>query len=73
MFLCFYCSDKSKRRTTTITNSSEPRWNQTFMYKESGLRNKTLEITVWDYDRIGASDFLGEVCTLIPLFCSITT
>ncbi|KAL5014871.1 hypothetical protein ScPMuIL_009141 [Solemya velum] len=25
------------------------------------LRERVLEITVWDYDRIGASDFLGEV------------
>lgn len=25
------------------------------------LRNKTLEVTVWDYDRFKANDFLGEV------------
>ena len=27
------------------------------------MRDRLLEITVWDYDRIGASDFLGEVRT----------
>ncbi|XP_046375678.1 regulating synaptic membrane exocytosis protein 2-like isoform X2 [Haliotis rufescens] len=57
-------SEKSKRRTKTIANTIEPTWNQTFIYcpvKESDMRDRLLEITVWDYDRIGASDFLGEV------------
>ncbi|XP_041361301.1 regulating synaptic membrane exocytosis protein 2-like isoform X3 [Gigantopelta aegis] len=56
--------EKSKRRTKTIANTIEPTWNQTFIYyavKESDMRDRLLEITVWDYDRIGASDFLGEV------------
>ncbi|XP_067665969.1 regulating synaptic membrane exocytosis protein 2-like isoform X10 [Haliotis asinina] len=57
-------SEKSKRRTKTIANTIEPTWNQTFIYcpvKESDMRDRLLEITVWDYDRIGASEFLGEV------------
>ncbi|KAK7480085.1 hypothetical protein BaRGS_00028645 [Batillaria attramentaria] len=57
-------SEKSKRRTKTIANTTEPVWNQTFMYcpvKETDLRERLLEITAWDYDRIGASEFLGEV------------
>ncbi|XP_070209321.1 regulating synaptic membrane exocytosis protein 2-like isoform X2 [Littorina saxatilis] len=57
-------SEKSKRRTKTIPNTTEPMWNQTFIYcpvKESDLRERLLEITAWDYDRIGASEFLGEV------------
>ncbi|KAK6167619.1 hypothetical protein SNE40_021600 [Patella caerulea] len=57
-------SEKSKRRTKTIANTIEPTWNQTFIYcpvKEVDLRDRLLEITVWDYDRIGASEFLGEV------------
>ncbi|XP_067665964.1 regulating synaptic membrane exocytosis protein 2-like isoform X6 [Haliotis asinina] len=59
-----YSSEKSKRRTKTIANTIEPTWNQTFIYcpvKESDMRDRLLEITVWDYDRIGASEFLGEV------------
>uniref|UniRef100_A0A336LKE1 CSON009705 protein n=1 Tax=Culicoides sonorensis TaxID=179676 RepID=A0A336LKE1_CULSO len=57
-------SDKSKRRTKTITNSNDPRWGQTFIY--SGLRrvdlnNRALEVSVWDYVRYGTNDFLGEV------------
>ncbi|ESP02664.1 hypothetical protein LOTGIDRAFT_138051, partial [Lottia gigantea] len=57
-------SEKSKRRTKTIANTIEPSWNQTFIYcavKDIDLRDRLLEITVWDYDRIGASEFLGEV------------
>ena len=58
------CSEKSKRRTKTMANTTDPTWNQTFIYcpvKESDLRERLLEITAWDYDRIGASEFLGEV------------
>ncbi|KAL8572844.1 hypothetical protein ACOMHN_011093 [Nucella lapillus] len=57
-------SEKSKRRTKTMANTTEPTWNQTFIYtpvKEIDLRERLLEITAWDYDRIGASEFLGEV------------
>nr|XP_022331901.1 regulating synaptic membrane exocytosis protein 2-like isoform X6 [Crassostrea virginica] len=57
-------SEKSRRRTKTIMNSNEPTWNQTFMYDSvtiADLRNSLLEITVWDYDRMGPSEFMGEV------------
>ena len=56
-------SEKSKRRTKTFTNSIDPSWNQTFYYsvKERDLQGRALELTVWDYDRVGASEFLGEV------------
>ncbi|RUS73733.1 hypothetical protein EGW08_018513, partial [Elysia chlorotica] len=57
-------SEKSKRRTKTVPSTIDPNWNQTFMYcpvKESDLHDRLLEITVWDYDRVGASEFLGEI------------
>ncbi|GFR83192.1 regulating synaptic membrane exocytosis protein 2 [Elysia marginata] len=57
-------SEKSKRRTKTVSATIDPTWNQTFMYcpvKESDLHDRLLEITVWDYDRVGASEFLGEI------------
>ncbi|KAK3798166.1 hypothetical protein RRG08_062763 [Elysia crispata] len=57
-------SEKSKRRTKTVSSTIDPTWNQTFMYcpvKESDLHDRLLEITVWDYDRVGASEFLGEI------------
>ena len=59
-----FCSEKSKRRTKTVSNTNEPNWNQTFMYhpvKDEDFAERMIEITVWDYDRIGASEFLGEV------------
>lgn len=57
-------SEKSRRRTKTIMNSNEPTWNQTFMYygvTPEDLPNLLLEITVWDYDRMGPNEFMGEV------------
>ncbi|XP_011068593.1 PREDICTED: uncharacterized protein LOC105154631 isoform X2 [Acromyrmex echinatior] len=56
-------SEKSKRRTKTVANTNDPRWNQTFVYngvRRSDLRKRALEITVWDYARYEANDFLGE-------------
>ncbi|KMZ02912.1 uncharacterized protein Dsimw501_GD20205, isoform K [Drosophila simulans] len=57
-------SHKSKRRTKTVGTTCEPRWGQTFVY--SGLRRcdlngRLLEVTLWDYVRYGANDFIGEV------------
>ncbi|XP_053531978.1 regulating synaptic membrane exocytosis protein 1 isoform X7 [Ictalurus punctatus] len=59
-------SDKSKRRTKTVKKSSEPRWNQTFLYSHvhrRDFRERMLEITVWDQPRAQEeeSEFLGEI------------
>ncbi|CAH0722507.1 unnamed protein product, partial [Brenthis ino] len=57
-------SEKSKRRTKTIANTLEPRWNQTFVYcgiRITDIKKRTLEVTVWDLNRYGPNDFLGEV------------
>ncbi|CAG2116617.1 unnamed protein product, partial [Medioppia subpectinata] len=64
MFLLPDKSEKSKRRTKTMVNSNEPLWNQTFVYsplRRSEMKTKALEITIWDFDRYGANEFLGEV------------
>ena len=45
---------ENKRRTKTITKTLNPEWNQTLVYSpvlQSELHTKTLEFTVWDYDR----------------------
>lgn len=46
-------------------------WNQTFVYsglRRADLRQRALEITVWDYVRYGANNFLGEsIVELWPL------
>ena len=57
-----YFSERSKRRTKTLANTNHPRWNQSFVYSNVGrdeLRQRVLEVTVWDYDRFGANEFLG--------------
>ncbi|NXJ92954.1 PCLO protein, partial [Corythaixoides concolor] len=53
-----------KRRTKYLQKSLNPEWNQTVIYKNISveqLKKKTLEVTVWDYDRFSSNDFLGEV------------
>ncbi|KAK7081548.1 Rab GTPase binding, partial [Halocaridina rubra] len=63
MFLLPDRSEKSKRRTKAIGNSVDPRWNQSFVYcplRRAELKSRSLEITIWDYDRYGANDYLGE-------------
>ncbi|XP_063304257.1 protein piccolo isoform X3 [Pelobates fuscus] len=57
-------SAEYKRRTKHVQKSLNPEWNQTVIYKNISmeqLKKKTLEVTVWDYDRFSSNDFLGEV------------
>ncbi|XP_069676267.1 regulating synaptic membrane exocytosis protein 2 isoform X4 [Periplaneta americana] len=64
LFLLPDRSEKSKRRTRTLANTNDPKWNQTFIYssvRRADLKLRILEVTVWDYVRYGANDFLGEV------------
>ncbi|NXI69172.1 PCLO protein, partial [Anseranas semipalmata] len=61
-FSCNYA--EYKRRTKYVQKSLNPEWNQTVIYKNISteqLKKKTLEVTVWDYDRFSSNDFLGEV------------
>ncbi|XP_014003978.2 protein piccolo isoform X3 [Salmo salar] len=55
---------ENKRRTKYVQRSLNPEWNQTVIYKNihlEQLKKKTLEVTVWDYDKSSSNDFLGEV------------
>ncbi|XP_050553088.1 regulating synaptic membrane exocytosis protein 2 isoform X16 [Spodoptera frugiperda] len=64
LFLLPDKSEKSKRRTKTLANTLEPRWNQNFVYcgiRITDIKRRTLEVTVWDLNRYGPNDFLGEV------------
>ena len=55
-------SKKTKRKTTVIKRNLNPIWNHSFAYDNltiDELRNRVLELTVWDYDRGSSNDFLG--------------
>ncbi|XP_017270287.2 protein piccolo isoform X3 [Kryptolebias marmoratus] len=57
-------SAENKRKSKHAGKSLNPEWNQTVIYKNihlEQLRKKTLEVTVWDYDKGSSNDFLGEV------------
>ncbi|KAL2102165.1 hypothetical protein ACEWY4_001333 [Coilia grayii] len=57
-------SAESRRRSKHVQRSLNPEWNQTVIYKNiqlEQLRKKTLEVSVWDYDKCSSNDFLGEV------------
>uniref|UniRef100_A0A4W6CCS5 Piccolo presynaptic cytomatrix protein a n=1 Tax=Lates calcarifer TaxID=8187 RepID=A0A4W6CCS5_LATCA len=57
-------SAENKRRSKHAGKSLNPEWNQTVIYKNihlEQLRKKTLEVSVWDYDKCSSNDFLGEV------------
>ena len=62
--IMYFDSETSKKRTKTVVNSNNPSWNQTFVYPRirlEDLRSRVIEVTVWDYDRFGSNEFLGEV------------
>ncbi|KAM4523026.1 protein piccolo isoform 2-T2 [Fundulus diaphanus] len=55
---------ENKRKSKHAGRSLNPEWNQTVIYKNihlEQLRKKTLEVSVWDYDKGSSNDFLGEV------------
>ena len=57
-------SDASKQRTKTISNSCEPQWRETLVYRPfdpSDVHAKSLEITLFDYDRVHSAQYIGEV------------
>jgi Ca2+-dependent lipid-binding protein len=63
LFVCF-SSQENKRRIKHISKTLDPVWNQTVIYghmHREEVQYKKLEITVWDFDRFKANDFLGQV------------
>lgn len=60
----FVLSFENKRRTRYIARTLDPEWHQTLVFigiSRSELPNKSLELTVWDFDRFKTDNFLGEV------------
>ena len=68
-------SEKSKRRTKTVAGTLEPKWNQTFIYapmKRNDVKTQSLQMTVYDYDRIGSGEYVGEVRSIHPSSQSVS-
>ncbi|OQV14505.1 putative Protein piccolo [Hypsibius exemplaris] len=57
-------ANEYKFRTKCITQTLNPEWKETFSFQSidpNEIHHKSIEITVWDWDRLSADDFLGEV------------
>ncbi|XP_031443215.1 synaptotagmin-like protein 4 isoform X2 [Clupea harengus] len=69
---CYLLPDKSrqgKKKTVVKRNTINPVYNETLKYSisRSQVTTRTLQLTVWHYDRFGRNAFLGEV--EVPLDC----
>ncbi|XP_058253616.1 synaptotagmin-like protein 4 [Hemibagrus wyckioides] len=69
---CYLLPDKSrqsKKKTTIKRNTTNPGYNETLKYSitRSQLMSRSLQLSVWHYDRFGRNAFLGEV--EIPMDC----
>ncbi|XP_076851241.1 synaptotagmin-like protein 4 [Brachyhypopomus gauderio] len=62
-------SRQSKKKTAVKRNTINPSYNETLKYSisRSQLLTRTLQLSVWHYDRFGHNAFLGEV--EVPLDC----
>uniref|UniRef100_UPI00398EF009 synaptotagmin-like protein 5 isoform X2 n=1 Tax=Pristiophorus japonicus TaxID=55135 RepID=UPI00398EF009 len=56
-------SRQSKRKTKLKSNTTNPVFNETLKYviSHTQLETRTLQLSVWHYDRFGRNSFLGEV------------
>ncbi|XP_066246209.1 uncharacterized protein [Euwallacea similis] len=54
----------AKQKTPVIKKNVNPVWNYTFVYDDVTLQElaeRSLELTVWDHDRLASNEFLGMV------------
>lgn len=54
----------SKRKSPVIRRNCNPKWNHIFIFDNVSwdeLHERSLELTVWDHDRLTTNDFLGGV------------
>ena len=55
-------SKKTKQKTQVVKKNLNPVWNYSYVYDDvtqEDLRDRVLELTVWDHDRGTSNDFLG--------------
>jgi synaptotagmin-like protein len=64
---CYLLPEKTsrgKQKTAVCRRTTSPRWEQTISWEDLTMQEvaeRCLELTVWDHDRLGHSDFLGGV------------
>ncbi|KAH1005526.1 hypothetical protein HUJ04_006486 [Dendroctonus ponderosae] len=54
----------AKQKTPVVKKTVNPVWNHTFVYEDVTLQElaeRSLELTVWDHDRLASNEFLGMV------------
>jgi hypothetical protein len=53
-----------RKRTTVVRKNLNPVWNESFKFEVPSLMNdlisRELVIEVWDWDRVGRDDFIGQ-------------
>ncbi|ELU00294.1 hypothetical protein CAPTEDRAFT_184235 [Capitella teleta] len=57
-------SSRVKKKTPVIKKNVNPLWNHNFIFENlpwEDLKDRCLELTVWDHDRLTSNDFLGGV------------
>lgn len=53
-----------KQKTPVVKNSVNPEWNHTLVFDSVDameLADRSLELTVWDHEKLGTNEFLGGV------------
>lgn len=54
----------AKQKTGVCRRSASPRWEHTFQYRGltlQQLRERALELSLWDRDRLASNEFMGAV------------
>lgn len=57
-------SRNTKQKTPVVKRNCNPEFNHTFVFEDvtlEELRERSLELTLWDHDRFTSNDFLGGV------------
>ena len=57
-------SRSASQKSPVIRRNCNPAWNHTFVFESVRwleLKDRSLELTIWDFDRLVSNDFLGGV------------
>lgn len=63
----YFLPDRSKlgkQKSPVAKKTIDPKWNHNFIYDDLSLdelRNRCIELTIWDYDKLTSNEFLGGV------------